>query len=122
MLKNLFVKLNLEVLIFCSKKSSVITLSFESYSVFVSSSLEIPSESTYEEISVNGLEEPSNKLFAGKCDNYNINYSENLLRLYKILIMILVQVLAFWIKERRNHYNHNLHLLHSNVSINLYNY
>ena len=75
MLKNLFVKLNLEVLIFCSKKSSVITLSFESYSVFVSSSLEIPSESTYEEISVNGLEEPSNKLFAGKCDNYNINYS-----------------------------------------------
>ena len=41
----------------------------------VSSNLEIPSGSTSEEISVNELEEFSSKLFAGKCDNCNINYS-----------------------------------------------
>ena len=41
----------------------------------MSSSLEILSESTWEEISVNDPEKPSNKLFAGKCENYNINYS-----------------------------------------------
>ena len=46
MLKNLFVNLNLEVLISCSEKFSVITASFESYSKLVSSSLEIPIEST----------------------------------------------------------------------------
>ena len=46
MLKNLFADLNLEVLISCSEKSSVITTSFESYSELVSSSLKIPSEST----------------------------------------------------------------------------
>ena len=40
----------------------------------------------------------------------------------KVLIMILVQVLLFWMKERRNHYNHNFYLLQSNISINLYNY
>ena len=46
-LKNLFVNLNLKVLISCSEKFSVITTSFEeSYSELVSSSLEIPSEST----------------------------------------------------------------------------
>ena len=28
-----------------------------------------------EETSVNELEEPSNKLLTGKCNNYNINYS-----------------------------------------------
>ena len=32
-------------------------------------------ESTTPTPPVNGLEEPSNKFFAGKCDNYNINYS-----------------------------------------------
>ena len=36
--------------------------------------------------------------------------------------MMLVQVLAFQMKERRNHSNHNLHLLQSNISINLYDY
>ena len=46
MFKDLFVNLNLEVLISCSEKSSVITTSFESYSELVSSSLDIPSEST----------------------------------------------------------------------------
>ena len=46
MLKNLFANLNLEVLISCLEKSSVITTSFESYSELISSSLEIPSEST----------------------------------------------------------------------------
>ena len=66
---------NLEVLISSSEKSSIITASFESYSELVSSSFEIPSKSTYEEISVNELEEPSNILSAGRCDNYKINYS-----------------------------------------------
>ena len=37
---------NLEVLISCSEKSSVIRTSFETYSELVSSSLEIPNEST----------------------------------------------------------------------------
>ena len=36
--------------------------------------------------------------------------------------MILIQVLAFWMKERRNQCNHNLHLLQSNISTNFYNY
>ena len=45
-MKNLFVNLTLEVLIYCSEKSRVITTSFESYSEFVFSSLEIPSEIT----------------------------------------------------------------------------
>ena len=67
---------NLEVLISWSEKSSVITTSFESYSDLVSYSLEIPNESTSEEISVNEPEESSNILSAGRCDNYNINYSE----------------------------------------------
>ena len=66
---------SLEVLISWSEKSSVITTSFKFYSELVSSSLEILNESTAEEISVNELEEPSNILSAGRCDNYNINYS-----------------------------------------------
>ena len=66
---------NLEVLISWSEKSSVITISFESYSELVSYSLEIPNESTLEKISVNEIEEPANILSAvGRCDNYNINY------------------------------------------------
>ena len=65
---------NLEVLISWSEKSSVITVSFESYSELVSYSLEVPNESTLEKISVNELEEPSNILSAGRCDNYNISY------------------------------------------------
>ena len=36
--------------------------------------------------------------------------------------MILIQILAFWIKERRNQCSHNLHLLRSNISTNFYNY
>ena len=75
MLKNLFVSLNLGVLISCSEKFSVIITSLESYSELVSSILQIPSESNLVEISVNELVESSNKLFAGECDNYNINYS-----------------------------------------------
>ena len=67
---------NLEVLISWSEKSSAITTSFESYSDLVSYSLAIPNESTSEEISVNEPEESSNILSAGRCDNYNINYSE----------------------------------------------
>ena len=51
---------NLEVLMSWSEKSSVITTSFESYSELVSYGLEIPNESTSEEISVNELEESSN--------------------------------------------------------------
>ena len=65
---------NLEVLISWSEKSSVITVSFESYSELVSYILEVPNESTLEKISVNELEEPSNILSAGRCDNYNISY------------------------------------------------
>ena len=65
---------NIEVLISCSEKSSVITTSFESYSELVSSSIEIPNESTWEEIYVNELEEPLNMLSAGRCGNYNISY------------------------------------------------
>ena len=49
------------------EKSSVVTKSFESQS---------RNESTWEEISVNELEEPSNILSAGRCDNHNISYSE----------------------------------------------
>ena len=45
MFKNLFANLNLEILISCSEKPSVITTSFHSYSELVSSSLEIPSDS-----------------------------------------------------------------------------
>ena len=45
MFKNLFVNLNLEVLISYSEKYSVITTSFEAYFELVSSSLEIPNES-----------------------------------------------------------------------------
>ena len=45
-----------------------------------------------------------------------------MLRLYKILILNLIQVLAFWMKKRRNQCNHSLHLLQSNVSTNLHNY
>ena len=66
---------NLELLISWSEKSGVIATNFESYSELLSYSLEIPNENTSEEISVNELEEPSNILSAGKCDNYNINYS-----------------------------------------------
>ena len=40
----------------------------------------------------------------------------------KILILIQIQVLAFWMKERRNKCNHNLHLLQSNISTNFHNY
>ena len=47
---------------------------FESYSELVSYNLEIPNESTLDKISVNELEESSNMLSAGRCDNYNINY------------------------------------------------
>ena len=65
---------NIEVLISCSEKSSVITTSFESYSELVSSSTEIPNESTWKEIYVNELEEPLNMLSAGRCGNYNISY------------------------------------------------
>ena len=65
---------NIEVLISCSEKSSVITTSFESYSELVSSSIEIPNESTWEEIYVNELEEPLNMLSAGRCGNHNISY------------------------------------------------
>ena len=65
---------NLEALISWSEKSSVITISFESYSELVSYRLEIPNESTLEKVSVDELEEPSNILSAGRCDNYNINY------------------------------------------------
>ena len=46
MLKNLFVDLNLEVLISCSEKSSAITTTLETYSELLSSSLQITSEST----------------------------------------------------------------------------
>ena len=46
MLKNFFVNLNLEVLISCSEKSYVITVSFESYSELVPPSQEISSEIT----------------------------------------------------------------------------
>ena len=66
---------NLEVLISCSEKSSVITKSFGSYSELVSSSLEIPNERTSEEIFVNELEQHSNILTAGRCGKYNIVYS-----------------------------------------------
>ena len=66
---------NLEVLMPWSEKSCVMTKSFESYSALLSYNLEIPNESTSEKISVNELEEPSNILSAGSCDNYNINYS-----------------------------------------------
>ena len=65
---------NLDVLICWSEKSNVITISFESYSELVSYSLEIPNESTLENISVNELEVPSIIPSAGRCDNYNINY------------------------------------------------
>ena len=65
---------NLEVLISWSEKSSFITISFESYSELVSYSLEIPNECTLEKISVNELEDTSNILTAGRCNNYNINY------------------------------------------------
>ena len=44
------------------------------------------------------------------------------LSFYKILILIHIQVLAFWMKERRNQCNHNLHLLQSNIITNFYNY
>ena len=43
-----------------------------------------------------------------------------MLRFYKVLILILTQVLAFWMKERRNQCNHNLHSLQSNVSTIFY--
>ena len=66
---------NLKVLISWSEKFSVITTRFESYSELLSHSLEIPNESTSVEISVNELEESSNILSAGRCDNYNIYYS-----------------------------------------------
>ena len=67
---------NLEVFFSWSEKSSVITANLESCSELVSYSLEIPNESTSEEISVNELEESSNILSVGRCDNCNINYSE----------------------------------------------
>ena len=57
----------------CSEKCSVITKSFKSYSELVSWCL---NESTCEEIYVNELEEPSSILSAGRCDNYDISYSE----------------------------------------------
>ena len=43
-----------------------------------------------------------------------------MLRFYKVLILILTQVQAFWMKERRNQCNHNLHSLQSNVSTIFY--
>ena len=43
-----------------------------------------------------------------------------MLRFYKVLILILTQVLAFWMKERMNQCNHNLHSLQSNVSTTFY--
>ena len=46
MLENLFTNLNLEVLISCSQKSSVITTNSEALCELVFSNLEIPSEST----------------------------------------------------------------------------
>ena len=61
----------------------------------VSFSLEIPSESTSEEISVNELEEPADNLFEGKCDNCNVNCSRKYAKIVQIVIMILDQVLAF---------------------------
>ena len=67
---------NVQALISWSEKSSVITTNFGSYSELVSYSLEITNESTSEEISVNELEESSNILSAGRCDNCNINYPE----------------------------------------------
>ena len=43
-----------------------------------------------------------------------------MLRFYKVLILILIQVLVFWMKERRNQCKHNLHSLESNVSTIFY--
>ena len=43
-----------------------------------------------------------------------------MIRFYKVLILILTQVLGFWMKERRNQCNHNLHSLQSNVSTIFY--
>ena len=47
----------------CSRKSSVITKIFESYSEVVSSSLKMKA------LSGNELEEPTNVLFGSRCDN-----------------------------------------------------
>ena len=45
-----------------------------------------------------------------------------MLRSYKFLILVLIQVLIFCMKERRNQCSYNLHLLQSNISANIYNY
>ena len=47
---------------------------------------------------------------------------KSLLRFYKILVLVLIQVLDFWMKEETNKCNHNLHLLQSDISTNFYNY
>ena len=62
--ENPFLNLNLEVPISCSKKSSIIIARFGSNSELVCSSLQIPNEIISEEISVNELKDPSNKLSA----------------------------------------------------------
>ena len=103
-----------------SEKSSAIRKSFESYSELVSSSLEM---------------KVLKKKFLGNNKKSLQTYSlqvgvlitilvihKSLLRIYKILILILIQALPFWMTERRNQCNHNLHLLQSNISTNFYNY
>ena len=101
-------------IVVCSEKSSIITQSFESYSELVS--IQSRNESTSEEISVNELEEHSEySLQVGVIITIWV-IQKYLLRFYKILILILMEVLTFWMKGRRNQFNHNLHLLQSNMS------
>ena len=103
-----------------SEKYIAVTKSFESYSELVASSVKM-------------------KVFKKKCFLMNSKSPEtsylevcvvitiyviqkSLLTFYEILILILIQVLAFWIKERRIQWNHNLHLLQSNIRTNFFNY
>lgn len=70
-----------------------------------SSIVKVPSESTYEQISGNGLEEP----FAGKCDNYNRNYSRKYTcKVVQTCNYHFPSSPGYLDEGRRNHHNHNL--------------
>ena len=103
----------------CSEKASIITKIFESYSELVPSSLEIKVLKK----KFLSIHKKSRQTYCGRCGNYNMSYSKkSLLRFYKILFMILIQVMAFWMKERTNKCNYDVHLLQSNISTNFHNY
>ena len=61
---------NLEVPTPCSEKSQKIR-----------SSLEIPNQCISKDISVNNLQEPLNIISTGKYDSYNVNYSEQFVKI-----------------------------------------